>query len=78
MHINWAKMMTKAQQILKLYKAGNRTTGEIADIVGCHQAYVRVVARQRRGIGYSEIDKRYCKRKFGCGYYAKRRAEARA
>lgn len=58
MHINWAKMMTKAQQILELYD-GTRTTNEIAGIVGCRPDYVRVVARQRKGGGQSDIDRRY-------------------
>jgi hypothetical protein len=50
--------MTKAQQILALYD-GQRTTTEIAEIVGCGTAYVRTVARQRKGAGLSEFDRRY-------------------
>jgi hypothetical protein len=50
--------MTRSQQILTLYD-GTRTTREIADIVGCRIEYVRVVARQRAGRSYSEIDERY-------------------
>jgi hypothetical protein len=50
--------MTKAQQILDLYD-GIRTTTEIAKVVGCDPAYVRVVARQRFGSGQSEIDRRH-------------------
>lgn len=50
--------MTKSQQIMALYD-GKRTTREIADLVGCKPEYVRVVARQRKGGGLSEIDHRY-------------------
>lgn len=50
--------MTKAQQILDLYALG-KSTREIADEVGCLDAYVRVVARQRKGRSRSEIDLRY-------------------
>jgi hypothetical protein len=50
--------MTKAQQILALYD-GHRTTTEIAEIVGCGTAYVRTVARQRKGSGRSAHDRRY-------------------
>lgn len=51
---------SKAQQILALYD-GKRTTREIADEVGCDPAYVRVVARQRKGRGESAADKRYAR-----------------
>jgi hypothetical protein len=68
--------MTKAQQILALYD-GKRSTREIAEIVGCDPAYVRVAARQRHGGSRSEIDKRYVasplgketKRKVDAAYY---------
>jgi hypothetical protein len=68
--------MTKAEQILALYD-GSRSTREIADIVGCDPAYVRVAARQRKGGSRSEIDKRYVasplgketKRKIDAAYY---------
>lgn len=50
--------MTKSSQILSLYN-GIRTTREIAVIVGCDPAYVRVVARQRMGGAESAIDLRY-------------------
>lgn len=73
MHLNWGEAMTKAQRILKLYN-GKRTTREIAEIVGCNQAYVRVVARQRRGGSYSEIDLRYLQSPLG----QKMRAETQA
>ncbi len=53
-----SKGMTKAAEILSLYD-GARSTREIAKIVGCLPEYVRVVARQRRGAGVSEIDVRY-------------------
>lgn len=49
---------TKSEQILALHD-GKRTPREIADIVGCRPEYVRVVARQRRGSGMSDIDRRY-------------------
>ena len=55
---------TKAQRILALYD-GRRTTGEIAEIVGCHSAYVRVVARQRKGNARSEHDHRYANSSLG-------------
>ena len=50
--------MTKSAQIMKLYD-GRRSTREIAEIVGCLPEYVRIVARQRKGKGQSEIDARY-------------------
>ena len=50
--------MTKAQRILELYD-GKRSTKEIAAIVGCRPEYVRVAARQRKGSGESEHDRRY-------------------
>lgn len=50
--------MSKAKQIMRLYD-GKRSTREIAAIVGCRPEYVRVVARQRKGKGASEIDVRY-------------------
>lgn len=53
--------MTKSEHIIALYD-GVRRTGEIADIVGCSAAYVRVVARQRKGGGRSPIDIRYRKK----------------
>jgi len=56
--------MTKSQQIMALYD-GKRTTAEIAKIVGCKPEYVRVVARQRKGKGQSEIDWRYLESDLG-------------
>jgi hypothetical protein len=56
--------MSKAKQIMALYD-GKRTTREIADIVGCLPEYVRIVARQRRGAGLSEADKRYSSSSLG-------------
>lgn len=50
--------MTKSAQIMKLYD-GKRSTREIAEIVGCLPEYVRIVARQRKGKGRSEVDDRY-------------------
>lgn len=50
--------ISKQAQILALYD-GVRTTREIAEIVGCDPAYVRVVARQRKGLGPSDADRRY-------------------
>lgn len=57
--------MTKAEKIRALYAKDNKTTGEIAKIVGCGPEYVRVVARQRVDRGKSESDKRYILRRFG-------------
>lgn len=51
--------MTKKERILQLYKTGKYTTRQIADIVDCDIAYVRVAARQRKERGRSEIDQRY-------------------
>lgn len=57
--------MTKAQQIMKLYHGPTSlTTRQIADRVGCLPAYVRVVARQRKGGGSSPIDCRYFSRRY--------------
>lgn len=53
--------MTKAERIMQLYD-GVRTPREIAEMVDCHPAYVRVVARQRKGGGMSEKDRRYFKK----------------
>lgn len=50
--------MTKSEQIMSLYD-GTRTTTEIAAIVGCNTSYVRVVARQRKGRGVSDIDRKH-------------------
>lgn len=49
--------MTKSKQILGL-NDGTRTNKEIAALVGCLPAYVRVVLGQRRG-SVSESDRRY-------------------
>jgi hypothetical protein len=50
--------MTKSAQIMELYAQG-LSTREIAEKVGCKIEYVRVVARQRKGFGESENDRRY-------------------
>jgi len=50
--------MTKSEQIMQLYVQG-LSTREIAEKVGCHPSYVRIVARQRKGSGVSENDRRY-------------------
>lgn len=50
--------MTKAAKILALYAQG-KSTRDNAAAVGCDPAYVRVVARQRKGTGRSDIDMRY-------------------
>lgn len=49
--------MTKSKQIMGL-NDGTRTNKEIAALVGCLPAYVRVVLGQRRG-SVSESDRRY-------------------
>lgn len=49
--------VTKTGRILELYD-GKRTTREIAHIVGTTDAYVRVVARQRKG-SMSATDRRW-------------------
>lgn len=51
-------MKSKASQIRELYD-GVRSTAEIAEIVGCLPEYVRIVARQRKSGGVSDIDRRY-------------------
>ena len=52
--------MTKAQRIRELYKTGQYTTVQIADVVGCRPEYVRVVARQRPASGgMSETERRW-------------------
>ena len=83
-------MPSKADRIRHLGKHGY-TTREIADVVGCVTAYVRVCLRQRVG-GPSEHDKNYALNKYGSwkayykainaitmpkriAYYRKRRAE---
>lgn len=57
---------TKAAEIMRLWKHGIFTTSEIAHLVGCRDSYVRVVARQRRGTGQCEADKRWRAKTF-CG-----------
>ena len=64
--------MSKAKQIMALYD-GKRTTREIAEIVGCGDSYVRTVARQRKGLGVSENDRRY--RATELGRASRRRAD---
>lgn len=49
---------TKAAEIMLLYAKG-LSTKQIGELVGCRPEYVRVVARQRKGRGVSESDKRY-------------------
>ena len=49
---------SKVERIRRLWD-GKRTTKEIATIVGCMPEYVRVVARQRKFHGVSDIDRRY-------------------
>mgnify|MGYP001224228662 CR=1 FL=1 len=50
---------TKSSRIMRLYGEGAYTVKEIAEIVGCRPEYVRVVARQRKGSGQSDADRRY-------------------
>lgn len=69
--------MSKAAQIMSLYD-GVRSTKEIAQIVGCADSYVRVVARQRKGGSCSEIDRRYLNSERGHRYTAKRLPKSRA
>lgn len=56
--------MTKAEQILDL-NDGTRSNKDIAAIVGCLPAYVRVVLHQRKGTGQSENDLRYLQSSLG-------------
>ena len=51
--------MSLANEIRILYEPGDKTTTEIAEIVGCSKEYVRVCARQRGTFGRSAIDDRY-------------------
>jgi hypothetical protein len=51
------------KQILEWWAAlPEPTTRAVADLVGCGTEYVRVVVRQRRGNGVSDIDRRYDER----------------
>lgn len=52
----------KSNEIRELGKAGSLTTGEIADLVGCHPAYVRVCLRQRVNGRPSKADRAYVER----------------
>lgn len=71
---------TKSAEILDLYAQGF-SIKEIALRVGCRPEYVRVVARQRRGSGMSDIDRRYVYSDLGQmarrRYVEKRRENAR-
>ncbi|MEQ8822765.1 MAG: hypothetical protein RIC14_00145 [Filomicrobium sp.] len=49
---------TLAKQIMEL-NDGVLTTRQIADQLGTSDSYVRVVLRQRKGSGMSDIDHRY-------------------
>ena len=44
--------MTKADQVRALLKAG-KTSREIADEVGCHDAYVRVIIQRDAGVDHA-------------------------
>ena len=57
--------MTKSDRIKALYAQG-KSTREIADIVGCHDSYVRVCARQRVPGGHNP-DKDYKRRMLDLG-----------
>lgn len=50
--------MTKAEQILELHATG-WPNNAIAEKVGCHPSYVRVVVGQRKGAAKSANDIRY-------------------
>ena len=68
--------MTIKDKILSLYD-GKRSTTEIAESVGTSVEYVRVVARQRKGGSYSDIDRRYRASRLGkLAEYRKRPAHA--
>lgn len=64
-------MATKAKQILKLYEkhagamAYRKLQVFIAAKVGTTEPYVRTVARQRRGRGQSEAERRYLESPLG-------------
>jgi hypothetical protein len=49
--------MTKSQQIMSLYD-GKRTTKEIAEIVGCLPAYVRVIRQRASGLDHNDTYQR--------------------
>jgi hypothetical protein len=54
--------VTKSERIMRLWaklKDSPKKTTVIAEKVGCDPAYVRVVARQRKGSTRSEIDRRW-------------------
>jgi hypothetical protein len=63
--------MTKADRIRALYAEG-LSTSEIAEEVECLPEYVRVVARQRKNSGTSEIDRRYLRSTLGQATVRKR------
>lgn len=64
---------TKSAEIMRLYEQG-LSTREIADLVGCRPEYVRVVARQRKGSGRSDIDRRYLSSDRGQSHEKRRKA----
>lgn len=57
---------TKAARIRTLYAKGNKTTRQIADIVGCETSYVRVCARQRVPGGHN-AGREYKRRMYALG-----------
>lgn len=59
--------MTKSERIRALYAKGKLTIAQIAKRVGCSDAYVRVVARQRKD-GESAADRKW--RIANPGYHA--------
>jgi len=58
------KPLSKSARIMAL-DDGQRTPQQIAALVGCLDSYVRVVLRQRKGGGTSEIDRRYRQSELG-------------
>lgn len=56
--------MSKAKKIRELHAQGLGAV-EIAKLVGCSDAYVRVAARQRVGGAFNEIEARYWKKRLG-------------
>lgn len=57
--------MKKSDRILKHYADGLLSVAEIAQLVDCDPAYVRVVARQRNGRANSQAEIKYRIKRYG-------------
>jgi hypothetical protein len=70
--------VTKAECIRELYKTGEYTTAQIADVVGCREEYVRAVRQRTNESGQPQCtpaDTAYYKRRGADPNYRKWRSD---